>query len=147
MTSSCASICYALSGASQTRCTDAFLAPGLACRCEAGGAPNDLKCATDSHPRTRCCAPSGWPGPGLACACDAVACLPLVDGCNCVLSDNLDVSTAETCRGVHCCAAPDHCQCRPRPCSGGEREVEACSKAELACPSGTHDVASCSIRQ
>jgi hypothetical protein len=148
LANACASLCYARVGTSQTRCTDSFVSPGLACSCQTSSAPNDLACASTTYPRTRCCAPSGWPGPALECACNAVVCVPTSDGCNCILGDNLDSTTAEECKGTHCCAVEDRCQCRVRACAGGEREVAACNLAELACPNGTVEFdAGCSIRQ
>jgi hypothetical protein len=143
----CAALCYPKVGLSQTRCTDSFVSPGLACSCQTGSAPNDLACTSVIYPRTRCCAPVAWPGPALECACNAVTCVPTSDGCSCILGDNLDSTTAEECRGPHCCAIEDRCQCRVRACSGGEREVAACNKAQLACPNGTTEVSACSIRQ
>jgi hypothetical protein len=147
MKEKCGAFCYFKSGQSQTHCTESFLAPGLACTCDTTGSPNDLKCASDAYPRARCCAPSGWPGPGLECTCAAIACAPTQDGCNCVLTDNLDSTIADTCSGAHCCATSDHCQCRARVCTGGEREVATCTKTELGCPEGRREVASCAIRQ
>lgn len=143
----CGAICYAKVGSSQTRCTDSFVSPGLACSCQTSSSPNDLACTSTTYPRTRCCAPSAWPGPALQCTCNAVVCVPTSDGCNCILGDNLDSTTAEECRGPHCCATEDRCQCRTRACSGGEREVAACNLGELACPNGTAEVKACSIRQ
>ncbi len=145
--SECAPVCYAKTGTSQTRCTDSFVSPGLACSCQTSSAPNDLACTKDTYPRTRCCAPSSWPGPALECACNAVVCVPTSDGCNCILGDNLDSNTAVECKGPHCCAVDDRCQCRQRACGSGEREVTACNLSELACPSGTAEVSACSIRQ
>jgi hypothetical protein len=143
----CPALCYARVGTSQTDCTDSFVSPGLACSCQVDNSPNDLLCAEAVYVRARGCAPSGWPGPALQCVCKAVACFPLSDGCNCVLTDNLDTSTAEECRGQHCCAIQDRCQCRTRPCEGGEREVAECNKAEVACPQGNVEFPSCAIRQ
>ncbi len=147
LTTKCAALCYTKVGLSQTRCTDSFVSPGLACSCQTSSAANDLACTSVTYPRTRCCAPSAWPGPALECACNAVTCVPTSDGCNCVLGDNLDSTTAEECRGPHCCAVEDRCQCRARACTVGEREVAVCNKDQLACPSGTAQVSSCSIRQ
>jgi hypothetical protein len=147
LTQSCAAVCYQKSGASQTSCTDSFLGPGLACSCQVSSAPNDLLCSPATYPRTRCCAPTAWPGPALSCDCKAVACVSTSDGCICNLTDNLDSVTAEECRGTHCCATEDRCQCRQRACEGGEREVSVCNKAELSCPQGRMEVPSCSIRR
>jgi len=110
MRARCAAVCYARVGASATHCTDAFLAPSLACTCDTSGPPNDLRCASAAYPRATCCAPVGWPAPGLECACAAILCAPLTDGCNCVLTDNLDAANASECHGLHCCASEDHCQ-------------------------------------
>ncbi len=147
MASRCAALCYARTGSSVTHCTDSFVSPGLACACDVDGPPNDLACTDVTYPRTRCCAPSTWPGAALQCACNAVSCTPTSDGCICILTDNLDESSAQDCRGEHCCAVEDRCQCRPRACEGGEREVAVCNKGELACPHGTVEVPGCSIRR
>lgn len=143
----CDAVCYTKVGKSVTHCSDSFLAPGLACSCDTDGAPNDFACSSTTFPRTRCCAPTGWPGPALECTCNAFACFPTSDGCNCVLSDNLDASTAQECHGTHCCAVGDHCQCGQRACTGSEREVPACVQSEVVCPPGTTEVKSCAIRQ
>lgn len=146
----CNALCYARVGKSQTRCTESFVAPGLACSCEFGtSVTTDLGCNPEVYPRTRCCAPPAWPGPALECRCDAISCQPSSDGCICILSDNLDSATAVECKkapGGHCCVARDRCQCRTREC-GSETEVEVCNKQEVACPSNTVEVDGCSIRQ
>jgi len=143
----CGAHCYAKVGASVTRCTESFLSPGLACACRVGGTTNDLACSVAAYPRTRCCAPAAWPGPALECTCKAFGCMPTSDGCSCTLSDNIDADTAQKCRGVHCCAVGERCQCRTRACSPGEREVAACARAETTCPTGTSEVSGCAIRQ
>ncbi len=147
LTARCAAVCYEKLGQSQTSCTDSFLGPGLACSCQVSRTPNDLLCSPTTYSRTRCCAPTSWPGPALSCDCQAVACVSTSDGCICNLADNLDAMTAEECRGTHCCAVEDRCQCRERACDGGEREVSVCNKAALVCPQGRMEVPSCSIRQ
>lgn len=147
MQSSCRAVCYTRVGASVTHCTDSFLGPGLACSCNVDDPPNDLACSSTTYPRTLCCAPTGWPGPALECTCNAFACFPASGGCNCVLTDNLASDSAQECRGAHCCALDDHCECGLRACVGGEREVAACVQSEVTCPPGTTEVKSCAIRQ
>jgi hypothetical protein len=143
----CPSLCYRREGTSTTRCGESFVGQGLACSCDIGAPPNDYVCSSAVFARTRCCAPNGWPGPALLCTCNAIECQPTTDGCVCILSDNVEPVTAQECRGAHCCAVDDRCQCRTRACAGAEREVPVCNKAELACPRGTKAVDACSIRQ
>jgi hypothetical protein len=147
----CNALCYAKTGASQTRCTESFVSAGLACSCTTSTtAPTDLACNSEVYPRTRCCAARGWPAPPAECTCNAVACVALSDGCLCHLTDNLDESTATDCKrtpDTHCCAVEERCQCRVRTCGLGEREVDVCNKAEITCPKNTVEVASCAIRQ
>jgi hypothetical protein len=146
-TASCAAYCSPRTGTSATRCEESFFAPALACSCQTSGLATDLDCSKRTFPRARCCAPPGWPGAGLRCACDAVACVSSTAGCICTLTDNLDTNTAAECTGTHCCALQDRCECRPRACSGAEREVLACNTAALRCPPNTTEVESCSIRR
>src|SRR5262249_1453661 len=136
MQSKCGALCYERVGTSQTRCTDSFFSPGLACSCQTSDTPNDLKCDPGAYPRTRCCAPVGWPAPGLECRCDAIFCAPLQDGCNCILTDNLAATDAAECHAAYCCASTEHCQCRPRVCTGGEKTVTTCDKSTIVCPTG-----------
>jgi len=149
-TTSCAGFCSPKSGTSTTRCEESFLAPGLACSCQTEGAATELDCATRTFPRARCCAPAGWPGAALRCACDAVACVSTTAGCICTLTDNLVSDTSAECKRTpetHCCAIEERCECRQRACSGAEKEYDACNAAALHCPPGTTEVASCSSRR
>lgn len=146
-TGRCGAYCAAKSGTSATRCEESFFAPGLACSCQSEGRATDLDCSKRTFPGARCCAPQGWPGAALQCSCNAVACVPSTAGCICTLTDNLDSNTADECKGAHCCAIEDRCECRARVCSGGEREVAACNSAALHCPLDTSEVESCSIRR
>lgn len=143
----CRASCFTKLGKSGTDCEESFLAPELACSCHVSAHPTDLECSKVTYPRTRCCAPAGWPGAALSCTCNAVACVPGTGGCICTLTDNLAADTAPDCNGTHCCAVEDRCQCRPRECSGGEKEVPTCNRDALSCPIGTMEVASCSTRQ
>jgi hypothetical protein len=147
----CGTVCAARAGTSQTSCVDSFLGPGLACSCAFGVArPNERSCNPATYPRARCCAPRAWPSPAVECACNAVSCVASSLGCVCTLTDNLDPSSAEECKaapGDHCCALGDRCECISQVCTGAQREVEFCNRSELACPLGTLEVPSCSIRQ
>ena len=143
----CRATCFEKSGKSLTRCEESFLAPDLACSCRAAGATNDVRCEKSLYPHARCCAPPGWPSPGFQCTCNSAACVPGTGGCICTLSDNVEPDTASECKSTYCCATRDLCQCRDRECSGGEQEVARCNLDALACPIGTAEVASCSIRQ
>lgn len=148
MNTLCAAVCYKKDGVSATHCAESFLSPGQTCTCETATAGvNEARCDTVAYPGTKCCAPSAWPGPALSCTCNAVLCVPTSVGCNCILSDNVAPDTATTCRGDHCCANADHCECHPRACQGAEREVAECNVRELACPALAVEQTSCSIRR
>lgn len=144
--SSCASLCQPLQGTSRTRCRTESLSEGLACSCQLANPGNDATCSSSVFPRTRCCAPEGWPGAGQECTCKAVSCVPTSDGCACVLASTVTAETPQECTGLHCCAGTDVCACRVRPCDAFEREVPACALAEVGCDPGRHEVASCSVR-
>jgi hypothetical protein len=143
----CLAVCHRNEGESLTHCTESFVSPSLACACDVDAPPNSFTCSSEVFPKTLCCAPNVWPGPALECACKSIACLPSSDGCTCHLTDNLDEATAADCRGTHCCAVEDRCQCRTRECSGSEKEVSACNLAVLECPKNQKSVKACSIRR
>lgn len=130
-------------GPSQTHCDEPFLAKGSACTCTTQSPANGLVCSPRTYAGTICCAPAGWPGPGIECACLPIGCFPNTEGCVC---NRVDYAVPETtCAGVHCCAQDDGCFCTTRACNPGQREVTSCSVAEVGCPHGQTRVDSCSV--
>jgi hypothetical protein len=145
----CRGRCEPLGGVSRTRCDEPLLAASTACRCQhtpVEGA-NDHVCSPDVYPATLCCAPSGWPQPGVECSCKPIGCNPTSDGCICSLVDYALEGLARECGGEHCCAADDNCRCGPLPCESWQTPVPLCKLSVLACPAGNASVASCSIRE
>lgn len=141
----CAAVCVALTGASLTSCREPRLGEGSACTCEgASTAGNDFICSEAAYPDTICCAPPGWPSPGLACSCMPLSCTPSPDGCFCLLADFTPKSRA--CEGVTCCADQDTCTCRGRACYPSEHPVPTCDIEAAGCKKGQQRVDSCSAR-
>lgn len=151
MQAQCDALCYPRTGTSQTRCLDSFITPDIACSCAFGVArPNERACNVEAYPLTLCCAPPAWPSPAVECVCNAISCVASSTGCICFLTDNREGDAAAECKpaaGAHCCALGDRCECIAKTCSGTQREVPFCNKAELRCPRNTAEVSSCSIRQ
>jgi hypothetical protein len=143
----CAAFCQPRTGVSETHCEEEFLAGGRSCSCRISAPANEVACSRVAQPLSRCCAPAGWPAVGQRCACAAVSCQPLTDGCACTLSLDTGPSDARTCEGLHCCAGGDVCSCRTRPCDMREREVERCGLEQVQCAVGLVEVPSCSIRK
>jgi hypothetical protein len=142
----CGTAC-AGAAANVTSCKPAYATSVDACSCEPSSKPNDAICTEQGHPRLRCCAPPGWPGPALRCDCLAIICVPIADGCQCELSGIDDLGRATECNGVHCCAnaSLNTCACSSRACLPQETEVSTCTLDELGCPSGTSHVTTCSV--
>jgi hypothetical protein len=148
LTGKCGALCYEMIGQSITDCTDSVESPGLACSC-VYGTPSTLDCSSATYPRTKCCAPTGWPGPKLECECNAIGCFPdpSTGGCTCSLTGEVENSTAQTCTGAHCCVSGTTCGCSSHPCANGEDVVPNCDIGGVGCPTGTTPVPSCSVRQ
>jgi hypothetical protein len=137
----CSPYCQAVppgAGESETSCKESPLAPAAACSCTVQSIPaNDFTCSEAVERGSRCCAPSGWPAPGLQCTCRRLSCNPTEDGCFCSLVDY--APEQETCAGqAHCCLAAGHddqCFCRSRECGPNETPVPACSLDVMGCGS------------
>jgi hypothetical protein len=145
----CAGECAASQGESVTKCSEPEFAEGTACTCSSAsdGGANDFVCSSAVYPEALCCAPSGWPGPGLTCNCEPLECSSMPSGCSCSLSCSPFGSSSTTCSGPpHCCALSGSCSCSDSPCTSGETKVSSCSAKTAGCPSGAHVVESCSIR-
>jgi hypothetical protein len=140
----CAGVCTVLAGTSETHCEEPPLGAGSACTCTQGGVANDAVCDSAAYPQTICCAPKGWPAPGLACSCRPVSCNATTDGCFCSLVTNTPVQSA--CSGFACCAERDACTCRAKGCYPFETQVPTCDVTVLGCADGQVRVASCSVR-
>lgn len=143
--SACSAACATLGGVSQTACHEQLLGEGTTCSCQVDPAnANDFICSEGTYPRTLCCAPAGWPAPGLECACRPLGCDPTSDGCYCDLVDY--GPTERKCAGQTCCADQDSCTCRAGSCFSFETQVPACDIQAVTCAQGQHRVASCSVR-
>lgn len=140
----CDAVCVELRGAPTTSCREPRLGEGSACSCDASGEVNDVICNSSAFPRTLCCAPKGWPAPGLACTCRPLECRPTNDGCFCSLADF--TPKQRDCTALKCCVDQDKCTCRARDCFAFEREVESCDVGVLECADGQDRVESCSAR-
>ena len=55
------------------------------------------------------------------------------------------VPTGQVCQTPHCCAYVDGCSCRATDCYPYETAVGSCTVAAVTCPTGEHQVTSCSI--
>lgn len=140
----CDAVCVEKKGTPTTSCREPRLGEGSACECSASGAPNDDVCSAAAFRDTLCCAPKGWPAPGLECTCQPLDCRPTDDGCFCRLADF--TPKQRECSAVHCCVDKDVCHCGADECAGFETPVESCSVAVLRCAEGQEPVTSCSQR-
>lgn len=141
----CGAVCFERKGTSTTSCREPRLGEGSACECAANGEVNDFVCTPQAFPNAICCAPKGWPAPGLECSCRPLDCNPSPDGCFCRLVDF--TPKQRECEGAtKCCVYEDTCTCRPRGCSSFEREVDSCAVDALDCAAGQERVESCSLR-
>jgi len=146
----CSVVCVELRGTGGATCSEPKLAEGSLCKCSVGTTTgNDFLCSLATYPDTICCAPKGYPMPGLECSCRPLACRPNLDGCGCELAE----ATPDTreCSSMYCCANtaeydPDKCSCRSKDCFPFERRVPTCALREVACPKGLDRVESCSFR-
>jgi hypothetical protein len=140
----CGAVCDDFPGSPSTRCREPRLGEGAACVCEDVTATNEFVCNPKAFPDTLCCAPQGWPKPGLECTCRPLNCVPTNDGCFCRLVDF--TPKQRECSAVHCCVDKDVCTCRADECSGFETEVESCNVNQVDCADGQIVVESCSAR-
>lgn len=141
----CSATCVELTGTPTTSCREPRLGEGSACTCNSGGEVNDVVCNPQAFPQTICCAPEGWPAPGLECKCEPLDCRSSPDGCFCKLADF--TPKQRECSAVHCCVSEDVCRCTSEECSPTfEREVDSCSIAEVGCAKGQKKVDGCSAR-
>lgn len=141
----CDSVCVELKGSPTTSCREPRLGEGSACTCTANdGEVNDFICSPQTFPSTLCCAPKGWPAPGLECTCRPLDCSPTDEGCFCSLAEF--TPKQRECTAVKCCVDKDKCTCRARGCFAFEREVESCNVDVVECAAGQDKVESCSVR-
>lgn len=133
--------------ANLTSCKPAYATSVEACSCEPSATADAVTCTDVGHPRLRCCAPAGWPGPALRCDCLSIICVPIADGCQCELTGIDDKGRAAECNGAHCCAntSTTTCSCSPRACLPQETEVPTCTIDQLGCGSGNTRVDTCSV--
>lgn len=145
----CTTACGIASKKNVTRCERAYVTSVEACRCEIGDdkLPNDTACTEIGHPRLRCCAPDGWPGPVRACECLRIICVAAGAGCLCQLTATDDQNRPTECTGAICCADPaeSSCNCGTVPCANGEKQVAKCTIDALECGPGKRRVESCSV--
>jgi len=141
----CREACLAPATTSITECSRPSFSGGHACTCVVSASPNDERCSEAVLPETICCAPQGWPGPGLRCSCRTVSCGPSSGGCGCFLADG--TPRGADCRAAVCCQDNDVCRCGSAPCDPHEKPVAACSRATLGCALGQVRVASCEARR
>ncbi len=149
----CAAECQPFQGTSETSCKELPLAPGASCSCttQSAAGANDYACATTVFPSTRCCAPNGWPAPGLECSCKHVHCNGTPGGCFCSLVDYTpDQETCGGTDGLTCCASTSttkdaQCTCGSRACYIDEVAVPSCSSEVMGC-GVQRRVESCSSR-
>jgi hypothetical protein len=125
-----------------TQCTVPAFGQGHTCTCAVSDTPNDTLCSEATFPETLCCAPEGWPAPGLRCSCKVLSCGPSRDGCSCMLTDG--APEAPTCIAKTCCLLGDICGCHANDCLVDETKVASCSRANIQCAVGQKRVASCS---
>jgi hypothetical protein len=142
----CAAVCVTLTGTSQTSCLEPPLAAGFGCTCTFGApdGPNDFACSSAIYASARCCAPAGWPAPGLACTCAPLACNATTDGCFCSLAETTPTETS--CSASTCCVENDTCTCRAKGCFSFETPVPSCDVTAVGCRPGQVRVDSCSLR-
>ncbi len=143
-TQHCSAVCQERVGVARTSCTGAPFGEGNVCSCKLAGPPNDFVCARDTYPNTVCCAPEGWPAPGLSCSCLPLGCSPSPAGCFCALIDHTPEQT--TCASTRCCVEHDTCTCGSRSCYPWETAVPSCEVRAVGCRAGQTQVTSCSIR-
>jgi hypothetical protein len=137
----CSAECQAFAGTSETTCKELPLAPGASCSCttKSSAGANDYACSAAVFPSTRCCAPNGWPAPGLECTCKHVECIGTPGGCFCSLVDHMpDQETCGGTDGLTCCASTSttkdaQCTCGTRACFIDEVEVTSCSSEVMGC--------------
>jgi hypothetical protein len=131
-----------------SHCGLAYLTSVDACSCDVSTAPNGVACTQVGHPRLRCCAPDGWPGPALSCDCTAIICFSSGDGCTCELNamdGNGRPTTCSTPSG-HCCVSRDaSCTCGQAECLPTDTPVVSCTLDALKCTGGRHQVESCTV--
>jgi hypothetical protein len=140
---SCSSLCETHSSTSKTNCTVPEFGGGHACQCELSTQSNDTVCSSAAFPDTLCCAPDGWPAPGLQCNCEQLSCGPTSDGCDCFLSASQ--SCTHVCSATLCCQYQDTCSCGSEACLTQEKQVPSCTLSVIGCPAGNKPVQSCSI--
>lgn len=149
VSSKCKDVCAAVATGSLTKCTPAYVTSVDACSCEESTTPNNVVCTTVDHPKLRCCAPHGWPGPALACNCLSISCATLGDGCQCELTGIDDQGRAALCKGDHCCidSTGTMCSCGSRACLVNQTAVPTCTIDQLGCGDGEDKVDTCSARK
>ena len=131
-----------------TRCVPEPFGNGRPCSCTLSDSPNSFVCSELVMARTICCAPKGWPAPGLACACLPLDCSPNTKGCQCFRSTY--GPDTEQCGGgdTICCKALTSCACGAQACKPGATQVETCSVAafgpDQGCDADQVRVSSCS---
>lgn len=141
--SRCGGVCAKMTGESKTRCSEPSLIKGRGCTCELGAPGTDFACNTTVFPETVCCAPQGWPGPGLECSCLPIGCLPTNDGCICSRIDY--EGPGATCSGDICCSGFGGCHCgATKACESSQKKVPSCALPQIGCPQGQKQLASCS---
>ncbi|MEA2750443.1 MAG: hypothetical protein QOI41_4586, partial [Myxococcales bacterium] len=124
-----------------TQCSVPAFGRGQTCKCIVSNTPNDTVCNETAFPITVCCAPMGWPAPGLGCSCRAVDCGPTADGCLCGLQEGPSGGTQ--CSGTICCLDQDTCECGSRACLLQDQMVTSCTFASIGCAVGQQHVTSC----
>jgi hypothetical protein len=143
----CAGECERASPTPVTTCGGLSTSNGTACTCKVSSSVNSFVCNTTTFPETICCAPAGWPAPGLECTCLPVRCSTSTDGCSCGRVDFGVADHSKVCEGaasgVHCCAAEDFCHCGAKRCESSEHEVPSCSIAAIGCVRGQERQTTC----
>jgi hypothetical protein len=145
----CGSLCSERTGTSKTSC-GASLNGESTCTCTAGDATNDVECSEAVYPSSLCCASSGWPGPGLACTCVPIVCVPSGSGCFCSRNEYATPGYQSRCGGknLFCCRTNGTCRCGTAACEPGlEESVPECGRATMQCDVAHTEVASCSLRE
>lgn len=142
----CAGLCNERSGKSASQCAASRSGEG-ACSCQIKDPTTELECSEVTYPASRCCASPSWPGPGLACSCSPVVCVPSGDGCFCSLNAYATPGSQAACHDTFCCATEDTCRCNPtRPCALPEVPVATCGLDAIGCSFEMKRVTSCSVR-
>jgi len=142
--SRCPGSCEPFAGRSSTSCEVVALSGRAACACKTSSSPNDFTCATAVFSETKCCAPHGWPSPGLDCQCRPAGCERTEDGCTCRLV--LYSPTLRVCEGRFCCTSDEGCSCRERGCDPWETRVDKCDVGAILCRSDQTALPACSVR-